>query len=251
MNIVPTLPTDGPSTVREYSRLENHTAFTRKASDVPGLRWIYDLGGIHYQDSAIAPCGPGYGGREFSAHDQRIVEKHLREIMGRKDKIVILEIGVHRCSYDESSTGVFLKLKRDGDIYLGVDIESKTFLDDASKNVHTLQSRSEAIAVVTAKLRDIGADHIDVFMIDGYHSVAQVYAEWEYTRMLSDDGIVILHDTNAHPGPYFLMEGVDTDVFDAYKYLSDIWDYGVGVLVKKPVAADPARTNSNSAGDAR
>jgi hypothetical protein len=51
-------------------------------------------------------------------------------------------------------------------------------------------------------------------MIDGHHSINQVYQEWEYVSRLSDDGVVVLHDTNSHSGPYFAVESIDDTLFD-------------------------------------
>jgi len=73
-----------------------------------------------------------------------------------------------------------------------------------------------------------------LIMIDGYHSLNQVYFEWEnYTPLLASDGIVVMHDTNSHPGPYFLMKSIDTNQYDVYKYFNDVVDWGIGVVVRK------------------
>ena len=70
-------------------------------------------------------------------------------------------------------------------------------------------------------------------MIDGWHSVNQVYKQWEYVSLLSNDGIVIIHDTNSHPRPYFLIESIDNIMFDVYKYYNDVYDWGIYVAVRK------------------
>ena len=70
-------------------------------------------------------------------------------------------------------------------------------------------------------------------MIDGWHSINMVYTEWLYTQILSDKGIVVFHDTNGHPGPYFITKSIDTDLYEVNKYLSDIKDWGISVAIRK------------------
>jgi hypothetical protein len=60
-----------------------------------------------------------------------------------------------------------------------------------------------------------------------------VYQEWEYVSRLSDDGIVVLHDTNSHSGPYFAVESIDNNLFDVYKYCNNIRDWGLAIAVRK------------------
>ncbi len=154
--------------------------------------------------------------------------------MKKKDKLSIVEIGVNRNGYEVSSTSVFLDYKREHDIYVGIDIEDKSVLDNNNKNIFTIRSQSENIDFVFPKLKEFGIEEIDILLIDGHHSINEVYFEWEnYTKLLSSIGIVVMHDTNSHPGPYFLMNSIDTTQYDVYKYLSDVVDLGIGVAVRK------------------
>jgi hypothetical protein len=181
--------------------------------------------------------GPGYssiqGNVEFSEDNQAVVYKYLIEQMAKKERIVIMEIGVHRNIYNKTSTIIFLDYKREQDIYIGIDIDDKSFLDDPSRNIYTLKIPSEDIVTVSNFLKQKGVDSIDIFMVDGWHSINQVYKEWEYTSYLASKGVVLFHDTNAHPGPYFVLQSIDTTMYDVYKYLSDIYDWGIGAAVKK------------------
>ncbi len=212
-----------------------------------GLKYKYSISDIH--DNIDPPFhvnnandGRGLNGQRqcFSLDDQEIVKKYLDETLKRKDKINIVEIGVNRYDFkttddkfETTSTSIFLRNKRDADIYLGIDIDDKSFLNDRNKNIYTIATPSQEIEKVYRYMDSIGFGKIDILMIDGFHSINQVYKEWEYTARLTDTGIVIFHDTNAHPGPYFLLESIDYDKYDVYKYFNDIVDYGVGVLVKK------------------
>lgn len=154
--------------------------------------------------------------------------------MNKKEKLNIVEIGVNRNGYSVSSTSVFLNNKREQDIYLGIDIEDKSILNDQTHNIFTICSPSQNKDVFFSKFKEIGIETIDILMIDGYHSINQVYLEWKiYTPLLSKDGIVVMHDTNSHPGPYFLLKSIDTTQYNVYKYLSDVVDWGIGVAVHK------------------
>ena len=39
--------------------------------------------------------------------------------------------------------------------------------------------------------------------------INQVLADWEYTNLLADGGIVGFHDTSCHPGPYNFIKALD------------------------------------------
>lgn len=170
---------------------------------------------------------------EISEDNKTIILQYLQDVISKKEKIVIVEIGVHRNPTEQTSTGVFLKNKRDNDIYIGIDIEDKSFLNDSSKNIYTIKSPSENTNQILSYLKNLNIDTIDVLMIDGWHSINQVYKEWEYTSLLSIGGVVIFHDTNGHPGPYFILKSIDTSMYDVYKYLTDVKDFGIAVAIRK------------------
>jgi len=176
------------------------------------------------------------GSREFSSDNQEVLHTYFMDFLDKtqKEKITIVEIGVNRNAYENTSTSVFLNNKRDQDIYLGIDIDDKTFLDNPEKNIHTIQCPSQNINMIYDKMVDCGIDQIDVLMIDGWHSINQCYLEWElYTQFLASGGMVVMHDTNFHPGPYYLVDSIDTNKYDVYKHLWDIQDWGISVAIKK------------------
>lgn len=182
--------------------------------------------------------------REFSKLDQDVLAKYLQQLVANADDtpLVIVEIGVNRQT-DEidpnwgvsrlTSTIVLLENKRPQDIYIGIDIDDKSYLQNVSRNVHTIQSDSADHAFIRSKFKMLGVNKIDYLFIDGWHSVNQIVEEWKYTDILSPNGIVAMHDTNSHPGPYLLMESIDPNMYDVKKYLSDIVDYGMGIAVRK------------------
>jgi hypothetical protein len=178
-------------------------------------------------------CGKNGESQCFSYDNQKALKTHFDDMLKKKSKLVIVEIGILADEYSRTSTSVFLDNKRDHDIYIGIDIRDLTSHSNPDKNIHIIQERSENFDSICDFLKTMGINEIDVFMIDGDHSINQVYKEWEYVSMLSKDGMVVLHDTNSHSGPYFAVESIDTSLFDVYKYCNDIRDWGIAIAVRK------------------
>jgi hypothetical protein len=237
MNIVQTLGDPDIYRYTTHTVVEDHVNFRETVVNENGLLKKYDC--FHYNDNDF----PWYhinasGGRdypqEFSLDNQEILKKYLDLYKTQRDQFVIVEIGVNRNEYNKTSTSIFLDNKRDTDIYIGIDIVDKSELNDNEKNIFTIQDYSQNINSIFAKFKELNVTKIDILMIDGHHSINQVYFEWEnYTKLLANNGIVICHDTNAHPGPYFLIKSIDTNQYDVYKYLSDVVDWGISVAIKK------------------
>jgi len=145
---------------------------------------------------------------EFSECNRaQLLEKFLKV----KDQAkAVLEIGVHR-NGSESSTHVFLNNKNPETIFIGIDLEDKSFLHGLKSNVHTIKNNSSNIEDNMNEIRNLGIEQFDFIFIDGWHSINQVYADWEYTRWLAPGGIVGFHDTAAHPGPFLFVRNLNTD----------------------------------------
>jgi len=145
----------------------------------------------------------------------------------------VMEIGVHR-NEGRSITNVLMDTKPEGCQYLGIDIEDKSNLDNRKKGIHTLRANSHDKVAVRKKLRDIGMQSIDLLMIDGWHSVHTCVNDWGYVDLLSPHGVVILHDTNAHPGCVALYHAVDESLFDKNRFCTEMNDMGISVFWHKP-----------------
>ena len=236
MNIVETNTTNGIYKLTNHTVVEDVVQFEVEDYPFNGLFKKYNCYNNNDADFPWYPINATHGrtyGQEFSLDNQEILKTHLLELLEKKEKIVIVEIGVHR-NLENSSTEIFLQNKRDVDIYIGIDIDDKTFLNNPEKNIFTIKNYSQNIESIFQEFKTIGIEQIDLFMIDGYHSINQVYLEWEkYTPLLSFCGIVVMHDTNSHPGPYFLTKSIDTNIYDVKKYLSDVVDWGISVAIKK------------------
>lgn len=260
MQLVPTPP--GPyATPAVPTDLSKYLVVERRPTAVPGLshevRPVMDLADpaatpealrdrdAYYGPAPLAPLDPDTRTRrEFSRLDQDVVRTYLARALAAagEEPLAIVEIGVNRqsanvdpewCVSDLTSTHAFLSGKRPQDVYLGIDIEDKSYLDQPDRNIHTLRCDSADADKVRGALRALGVEHIDVLFIDGWHSVGQVLKEWAYTDMLRTGGVVLMHDTNAHPGPYFLLEMIDGSAYDVKKYFWDIVDWGMGAAVKR------------------
>ena len=164
----------------------------------------------------------------------------LNAIQGLGDKCrCIVEIGVDRVANGNfnTSTRAILERKLPNTIYLGIDLEDKTYIVNHQKNIHFLRTDSSETSIIIEYLNSIGIKEIDFLFIDGFHSVNQVYRDWELTKILSKHGIVAIHDTAYHPGPNLFVNNLDETKWDIIKNSCDHSkdDYGIGFIRRKHV----------------
>ena len=149
----------------------------------------------------------------------------------------IVEIGVvypSRKSDSNTSTEIFLANKLDSTPYLGIDLSDNTHIDNESKRVHTIMCSSFEQEKVREKIKEIGMEKISILMIDGLHSINAVINDWEYSDLLAENGVVIFHDTNFHPGPVSVVDALDESLYKVIKFFNDRNDdYGITVVRKK------------------
>lgn len=215
---------------RKYHQYFMRYPVTRKPSSVFGLKYLPTLE-PHYSDDSDYIYGKR-GGVEAEATPRNL--KKLEEIFLLKKQAcrLILEIGVCR-NGEGSFTHVFLNHKRDQTTFLGIDIDDKSFLDDPQKNIYTLRTDSTNQSGIRVKIQELGHHHIDVLFIDGWHSVNMVINDWKYADLLADDGMVIMHDTNCHPGPVCVYQAVDKNLFNKKKFFEKDPDWGMAVFYRK------------------
>jgi hypothetical protein len=149
----------------------------------------------------------------------------------------ILEIGVNHNSTptEMTSTSMFIAHKKKETIYLGVDINDKSSLNDACDNVFTLQIDSTNIFDVMQHASLLKIPQFDFIFIDGWHSINQVMREWEYTKYLSNNGIIAFHDTAVHPGPNLFLKNLDRQKWNVIENCCgfDHNDFGIGIAWRK------------------
>ena len=156
----------------------------------------------------------------------------VKEVMKMVKPKVIMEIGVMR-NATRSFTRIFLDEKDKETVYVDIDRMGKGNLDDAEKNIYTLRTDSGDYGKVTVFIKQLGAFPIDLLFIDGYHSIEQVEKDWKYVDLLSDEGVILLHDTNFHDGPAELFEAVDERMFEKKKYFQHEGDWGMAIIKRR------------------
>lgn len=161
---------------------------------------------------------------EFSEANHRALQTAIDAC--ENERMNFLEIGVHR-NGGKSSTHTLLKNLRPGGIYLGVDIEDKSFLDDAERGIHTIQTTSTNFDIVKERLESLSVEILHFIFIDGMHSINQILQDWEYTKLLAPGGVVGIHDTTGHPGPYFLINNLNPSRWSVVPNLCPD-NYGLG-----------------------
>lgn len=160
------------------------------------------------QDGGVSHPMNYDGRKEFSDCNRQCLQDYFLKIKDRCTSI--LEIGVCR-NGDESSTHVFLNNKNDDCLFIGIDLDDKTFLNNPEKNIYTIRNDSSDIQGNMQKIKNLGVEKFDFIFIDGLHSINQVYLDWEYTYWLSDYGIVGFHDVSCHPGPTAFIRSLNTE----------------------------------------
>jgi hypothetical protein len=180
---------------------------------------------FHFGDDRDYRNDPFEGGLEpveMSDCNLSNLRRMYREVRDRGG--AILEIGLYR-NGDRSSTHLLIEEKLDSAIYIGVDHDDKSFLDNYSKNVWTLRINSSCLKEVILMCRGLGVVGFDFIFIDGYHSINQVCDDWRYVNYLNEGGIVGMHDTTRHPGPSLLVESINRNKWKVDRLCME--DYGI------------------------
>jgi len=167
-------------------------------------------------------------GPNISEGNKEVFLKHIKPWMK-----LIVEIGVCKNDYDQSSAKVFIENKADDCVYYGLDIEDRSGILPISDTVKFLKGDSREIAKNMTLMLE-GKDYIDLLFIDGWHSVEMVMNDWGYAKYVRPEtGVVIVHDTNFHPGPWCLVDSVDPALFKVKKFCETNDDFGITVLKRK------------------
>jgi predicted O-methyltransferase YrrM len=171
---------------------------------------------------------------DFSSYDRQKLLEQFRKVIGRK---AILEIGVDNNPDNLTSTSVFLDNKANDMVYIGVDINDKSNLNDDEKNIFTLIENSENMDSVIAFANSKGVTEFDFIFLDGWHSVDMVQKELRYAEYLAPGGIIGFHDINHHPGPIYALQNLDTNIWNIEYFRSEdgdpMNDFGVAFISKK------------------
>ena len=168
-------------------------------------------------------------GNKISTEISDANKEALDDILRKVNVKNVIEIGVAR-NNERSFTTQLLYAKKG--IYCGIDIEDKTFLNDSLNRVYTIRANSHDQSTIRSYLNTIGLKKCSVLFIDGWHSVNTVINDWKYTDLLDDNGVVIFHDTNYHPGPHLIIEAIDRSMYRVVKYCDGGFDWGISAAYK-------------------
>lgn len=191
-----------------------------------GLKFEPQLEEKYDNDADIAYFHRG-GFTEVSANNFNLMQELAKKYLTHG----VMEIGVSR-NGEGSFTKAILNNKPDNIPYLGVDIDDKSYLDNIDKNIFTIKENSFNQETIRNYAKEIGLNKISLFFIDGWHSVNAVINDWKYADMLSDNGIVVFHDSNYHPGPLLILPAIDKNMFKIETYFKNEFDYGMAVAYK-------------------
>jgi hypothetical protein len=56
--------------------------------------------------------------------------------------------------------------------------------------------------------------------------------DWMYSDLVDVGGVVVLHDTNYHPGPTLLVDAIDTSIYNVEKHCITDIDWGLAAAYK-------------------
>lgn len=194
----------------------------RDDQDFPGV-------GAHPTRYDLNPDNTFSGPPEISDCNLSSLHNKFSQISGRCK--AILEIGIGR-NQERSFAHIFSKLKNKNAIYVGLDIEDRSFLNNKENNVYTFRTDSSNYDYNLQLFRSLGVEKFDFIFIDGWHSVNQVLRDWEYTRLLNPGGIVGFHDTTCHFGPNRFVKALNRNKWDVEENLCP-QDWGIGFATKK------------------
>jgi len=197
-----------------------------------GLKWFPNLEPHVNNNADLPPFGFPPDATEVSDCNQMV----LRNAMDAMDALGdgcqrILEIGVNR-NGDRSFTRVIADNKRASASYLGVDTEDRADVEDVATKRWFLKCNSHEQDTVRARLAELGMNELDLILIDGWHSVNTTVNDFSYGDMLRVGGMVVVHDTNAHPGPVALFDAVDERVFEKHRYCTAENDMGISTFTR-------------------
>lgn len=203
---------------------------TKKPSDIFGLTYIPSFEPNISDDLDIEKDTRMYNvSAEVSNNDRLLLEKILAE---HKNNInFIVEIGIDRNGV-YSFTRSFFEFKKPETVYLGIDIDDKSYLNEPNRNIFTLKCNSHDQSTIRNKIAEFNRP-IDLLFIDGWHSINTVVNDWKYANLLSKNGIVVFHDTNYHLGPRNVVDAIDRNLFEVSYFFENENDWGMAYAIKK------------------
>lgn len=161
-----------------------------------------DLGeSLNNLDQFLKVNWPG-GINEYAIEEKAVIIRCLEHLKQNHKLTNIVEIGVDRDMHNQNTqTKTFISNKNNDTKYFGFDIEQRNHVTTYGPNCYFYQNDGGDVSNNIKVLQNNNVNLIDLLFIDGFHSVNQVIKEWAWSKYLNPDGLILLHDTNYHPGP--------------------------------------------------
>lgn len=203
-------------------------------STIYGLKWNISLEPEISDDTDWINPSRGNWTRHWSAANDAALRESWSQL--KTPPKLIVEIGVHRPESSDngnSSTKTLLELKNDSCMYIGIDLDDRSYLNNPKKNIFTIRHNSSDRTYIYNLMKVYNKQYIDFMFVDGWHSVNQCLTEWMYWEKMSSTGVMAFHDTNYHPGPVALLETVDESLFDVKCFNRNEDDAGVAYVKRR------------------
>ena len=201
----------------------------QRPTSIQGLKYFPDLEPEVNNDQDAPPFG--WTGQQEISDCNRESVKNAVEHLGDTLRAA-MEIGVDR-SNERSMSRIIMEGRPKGSFYLGVDLNDKSYLNNAEENTWTLQCNSHDQLRIREFLASKGVNQLDLLFIDGWHSVNTCVNDWRYTDMIRPGGLVLLHDSNSHPGCAALFDAVDENQYEKIRCCTDPTDFGIAAFKRK------------------
>jgi hypothetical protein len=225
--LIANMPTSGRYvvTIAEAPRVGPFIIHRREGVPPPGLAWIPTL------EPELSDDEDTYRGRASCGSAFTECARKTIHAFGAKAQVIV-EIGVA----DDLGSTVSLGLMNNrapGAVYIGIDKVDRRHYNQPEIGIHIIHGNSADRAPCFGLMDSLEREHIDLLFIDGWHSVNQCLADWRYTERLAPDGVVLLHDSNHHPGPAALYAAIDDSVWDKRQACPALNDYGLAIVRRK------------------
>jgi cephalosporin hydroxylase len=209
-------------TLNEYERIA-----TKLPSNIYGIKWIPSLEPSISSDTDWVPAT---GWQQPLRHISEMNASELtKAFMSIKKPRLMVEIGVG--VGEDSSTKVLSAIKPKDCVFVGIDTSLRPV--PQVENYHFLHGDSSDREKLYALMRQLDRKTIDFMFVDGWHSINQVLRDWLYWERMSQDGIMVFHDTNFHPGPVMVLAAIDESIFSVEYFGAGACDWGLGAVKRR------------------
>lgn len=144
----------------------------------------------------------------------------------------ILEVGLQN-AMPGPLTELLFNQKLNATAYVGVCVHDRSYINDPARNIITIKNDPADFVSNSERFRALNITEFDFILIDDWNSINRALENWEYSRYLSDDGIIAFKNTSIHPGPFRLTNSLDRNKWHVEYNVCTGFDWGIGFARKK------------------